>query len=117
MLFITDIIDSIGVPPNTKCLETYIHANDHHVIASNSEFLVWHIQSLPQELCKNSALVFTYAKHTVAIFCDARGKFYLFDSLPAVVMHIDRDMILTHLFGREALSSKLEAFGIFISKM
>jgi len=116
MLFITDIIDSIGLPPNTKYIDTHIHANDKNVIESNADFVVLHVQDIPDLLHKNSALVLTYAKHTVAVYCDSRNKFYIFDSLPAFVLSVERHMLVSHLFGHEASLADLEAFGVFIDK-
>jgi hypothetical protein len=116
MLMITDIIDNLGLPLHTKYVDVHFHVNDDWDMEPATDFLVLHAHEIANMMTPQSALVFTYSNHTQAIYSNANGKLYFFDSLPAIVKHIDRDILTTQLFSSEVLSVDFVAYGIFITK-
>ena len=123
MLKTTDITDHIGMPQHTKCLDVYMHANTEIDIESTPDFCITHARDVASLLHPDSALVLTYSRHTRAVYCDHTGRLFVFDSMPGLVLGIERPALAEHLFGvhgthstHEAALANFEAYGIFITK-
>ena len=122
MLKTTDITDHIGMPQNTTCLDVYMHANSEIDIVSSPEFKITHARDVASLLHPGSALVLTYSRHTRAVYCNHTGQLFVFDSMPSLVLEVERAALAEHLFGVHAQMPELaewpeiEAYGIFITK-
>lgn len=119
MLKTTDITDRIGMPHNTTCLDVYMHTNSEIDIESASDFKITHARDIASLLHPDSALVLTYSRHTRAMYCDHTGKLFVFDSMPGLVLEIERAALAEYLFGVHTGAAKwpeFEAYGILITK-
>ena len=95
MLTQDEALESIGLTIGLARREIFGAANEEHLPRGSADCVSFY--SLPAEITPNSGMLFTSRNHTSAVFCDAAGTFFVFDSGVASIQRVSVDDLVAAL--------------------
>ena len=92
MLKQDEVLDNMVLPDGLTRTEIFVAASEKHLPPDvpNLIGLPW----LPARITPRSGMLFTAHGHTLAVFCDAAGNIFVFDSAGAYVRRVSRDELV-----------------------